>query len=287
MAFRKRIGAVDSMKSNSESTLSESNSSIRKEEIGIDMLERYTGTPPLELGNYILLTNFNKYLAKFSERYQSPIVSGSAFQCVTAKNEDISIIDFSIGSPTAALIMDLLSYRNPKPKGVIMLGMCGGLNKRLSVGEFILPIAAIRDDGASQHYMPPRVPALPTFNVQKVAAEVLVENKLRYRTGVIHTTDYRFWEFDEKFKEELIEERAIAIDMECATLFIAGFASKVAIGALMLVSDMPLTKHGIKTKKSASEVFSKFTELHLDLGIKSLQELKKRGDELDIRHYEW
>jgi len=258
-----------------------------KESIGLDMLERYTGCSANEIGNYILLTNFTRYIKEFSERFAAPIIAGSGFQTVNVPDEDMSLIDYKIGSPTAALVMDLLSYRKPKPKGVIMLGLCGGLNKRSKIGEFILPIAAIRDDGASSHYMPSRVPALPTFNIQKIISQVLVENGYTYRTGVIHTTDYRFWEFDEAFRRELIEERAISIDMECATLFITGFAVKVAIGALMLVSDLPLTKEGIKTKSSANHVFAEYTRSHLDLGIKACQELRSRGKTLDVRHFEW
>ncbi len=260
---------------------------MHKEAIGIDMLERYTGCAAEELGNYILLTNFTRYVQEFAAQFSVPILAGSGFQTVNVPSEDLSLIDYKIGSPTAALVMDLLSFRKPKPRAVIMLGMCGGLNKRLKIGEFILPIAAIRDDGASQHYMPPHVPALPTFNIQKILSQVLVEHGYSYRTGVIHTTDYRFWEFDEAFKSNLIQERAIAIDMECATLFITGFAVKVAIGALMLVSDLPLTKEGIKTKSSANHVFSQYTQKHLELGIKALQELRRRGDTLDVRHFEW
>ncbi|PIO48155.1 MAG: AMP nucleosidase [[Chlorobium] sp. 445] len=260
---------------------------VHKEVIGMDMLERYTGCAASELGNYILLTNFTRYVTEFAERFGVSVVSGSGFQTVNVPDEDLSLIDYKIGSPTAALVMDLLSFRKPKPRAVIMLGLCGGLNKRLKVGEFILPIAAIRDDGASQHYMPAHVPALPTFNIQKILSQVLVENGHTYRTGVIHTTDYRFWEFDDEFKQGLIQERAIAIDMECATLFITGFAVKVAIGALMLVSDLPLTKEGIKTKSSANHVFSQYTKMHLELGIKALQELRRRGDTLDVRHFEW
>ncbi|MFN3386634.1 MAG: AMP nucleosidase [Candidatus Thermochlorobacter sp.] len=260
---------------------------VHKEAIGMDMLERYTGCAASELGNYILLTNFTRYVTEFAERFGVSVVSGSGFQTVNVPDEDLSLIDYKIGSPTAALVMDLLSFRKPKPRAVIMLGLCGGLNKRLKVGEFILPIAAIRDDGASQHYMPSHVPALPTFNIQKILSQVLVENGHTYRTGVIHTTDYRFWEFDDEFKQGLIQERAIAIDMECATLFITGFAVKVAIGALMLVSDLPLTKEGIKTKSSANHVFAQYTKVHLELGIKALQELRRRGDTLDVRHFEW
>jgi AMP nucleosidase len=114
---------------------------------------------------------------------------------------------------------------------------------------------------------------------------VVVEKGYDYRTGVVHTTDYRFWEFNDLFKAQLYEERALAIDMETATLFIAGFASKVPIGALLLVSDLPLQRNGIKTKKSAKAVFRKFTDIHLEIGIKSMSEIATRGEH--IRHYKW
>jgi AMP nucleosidase len=163
--------------------------------------------------------------------------------------------------------------------------MCGGLHRSLKKGDFILPTAAIRDEGASVHFMPPQVPALPTFKIQKFVSDIIMERGLDYRTGVVHTTDYRFWEFDHKFKAQLYEERALAIDMETATLFVGGFASKVPIGALLLVSDLPLQRDGIKTKKSANAVFRDFTDLHLDIGIKSMSEIAERGEH--IRHYRW
>lgn len=259
---------------------------ITRAVIGLDMLERYTGTLAHEIQDYILLTNFSRYLTEFQAMNPTAeLREGSGFRSVNWKEGGISIIDYKIGSPTAALVMDLLSYR--KPKAVLMLGMCGGLNKKLKVGDFVLPMAAIRDDGTSNHYMPVRVPALPTFNIQKVASQILDEKKLLFRTGVIHTTDYRFWEFDEVFKEKLREERAIAIDMECSTLFVVGFARKVAIGALMLVSDLPLTREGIKTKSSANSVFKEYTSLHLKSGIETLVRLKESSSDADLRHYEW
>jgi AMP nucleosidase len=163
--------------------------------------------------------------------------------------------------------------------------MCGGLHRTLKVGDFVLPTAAIRDEGVSRHFLPPQVPALPTFKIQKFISDVVVEKGFDYRTGVVHTTDYRFWEFNDLFKAQLYEERALAIDMETATLFIAGFASKVPIGALLLVSDLPLQRNGIKTKKSAKAVFRKFTDIHLEIGIKSMSEIATRGEH--IRHYKW
>lgn len=259
---------------------------ITRSVIGLDMLERYTGSASAEIQDYILLTNFSRYINEFQTYFpSSKLHQGSGFTCVNAPEAGLSIVDYKIGSPTAALVMDLLSYR--KPKAVLMLGLCGGLNRKLKVGDFVLPMAAIRDDGTSVHYLPPRVPALPTFNIQKITSQILDENNLLFKTGVIHTTDYRFWEFDEVFINKLKEERAIAIDMECATLFIVGFARKVSIGALMLVSDLPLTREGIKTKSSSNQVFNEFTQKHLKTGIETLQRIQELKYNLDLRHYEW
>jgi AMP nucleosidase len=256
---------------------------VKKAKIARDMLERYTGSPPEAFGKQIILTNFDYYLERFHNLCGDIRTQGSAMAAVHSKSTGVSIVDFSIGSPTAALIIELLATIDPK--SVLLLGMCGGLHRSLKKGDFILPTAAIRDEGASRHFMPPQVPALPTFKIQKFVSQILVEKELDYRTGVVHTTDYRFWEFDEQFKAQLYEERALAIEMETATLFVAGFANKVPIGALLLVSDLPLRRGGIKTKKSANEVFRKFTDLHLEVGIKAMSEIAERGEH--IRHYKW
>lgn len=254
-----------------------------KQRIALDMLERYTGSHPRLFRKQIILTNFDYYIERFHNLCGDERTKGSAMTAVHSHSADVSIVNFSIGSPTAALIIELLSTVNPK--AVLLLGMCGGLHRSLKVGDFIIPTAAIRDEGASKHFMPARVPALPTFKVQKFVSQMLVEKGHDYRTGVIHTTDYRFWEFDEQFKADLYQERALAIDMECATLFITGFVSKVPIGSLLLVSDLPLRRGGIKTKKSAGSVFRQFTDLHLDIGIKAMSEIAERGEH--IRHYKW
>jgi AMP nucleosidase len=254
-----------------------------KHKIARDMLERYTGSPPEQFGKQIILTNFDYYLERFHTLCGDSRTQGSAMGVVHSSSTGVSIVDFSIGSPTAALIIELLATIDPK--AVLLLGMCGGLHRSLKIGDFILPTAAIRDEGASRHFMPTQVPALPTFKIQKFVSQIIIEKEMDYRTGVVHTTDYRFWEFDDKFKAQLYEERALAIEMESATLFVAGFASKVPIGALLLVSDLPLVRGGIKTKQSAKAVFRQFTDLHLEIGIKSMSEIAERGEH--IRHYKW
>lgn len=255
-----------------------------KWKIAADMLERYTGTAPEDFQKQIILTNFSHYTERFATLCDDTYATqGSAMSASHSREMGVSIIDFSIGSPVAALIIEILATADPK--AVLFLGITGGLHRSLKIGDFILPTAAIRDEGASRHFMPPQVPALPTFKIHKFVSQILVEHGHDYRTGVVHTTDYRFWEFDERFKAQLYEERALAIEMETATLFSVGFASKVPVGALLLVSDLPLKKDGIKTKESAKAVFRQFTDVHIEMGLKAMSEIAERGEH--IRHYRW
>ncbi len=255
-----------------------------KKKIAIDMLERYTGHNVEDFQKQIILTNFHYYIDRFNVLMDDSIYTkGSAFQAASSKKAKVTIVEFGVGSAMAALIIELLAV--VEPKAVLFLGMVGAVHRSLKVGDFILPIASIRAEGVSTHFLPEQVPALPTFKIQKFVSQILVENGYEYRTGTIHSTDYRFWEFNEEFKENLIEERVLGVEMETAALFVGGFVSKVNIGALLLVSDCPFKRDGIKTKKSAKSVFRQFTDKHIELGIEAMADIAERGEK--IRHYQW
>ena len=253
----------------------------KKKAVAKDMLARYSGADPDEISKHIILTNFQYYLEKFADKYKCKIKSGSALQIATSKKPDISMVCFNIGAPMSALVIEMLSSIDPS--GVVMLGMCGGLHRDLKIGDLFLPMAAIRDEGTSQHYLPSQVPALPTFTIQKYLSQVVVEKGLNYFAGVVHTTDYRLWEFDPSFIEMLKQEKVGAIEMETATLFISAFACKVPCGALLLVSDLPLKE--VKSSKSAKKVFSSYTEMHFDVGIEAMLGLEDNRDK--VRHFTW
>ncbi|MBI4399084.1 MAG: AMP nucleosidase [Candidatus Omnitrophica bacterium] len=257
----------------------------QRERVGLGMLERYTGSKQGDFFPYILLTNFDYYFNVFCKKAKVRFTSGSVMDTAHAPSQEISMINFRMGAPTAGLLIDILSYI--KPRAVLMLGMCGGLHPKLQIGEFILPMAAIRDEGTSAFYMPKEVPALPTFRIQKILSEVLGKMDTPYKTGVVHTTDYRFWEFDREFRNRLEKERAIAIEMECSALFIAGFRRKVPIGTLLLVSDLPLKKEGIKSQKISTWVFEKFSGLHLDTGVRTLREIQRLKGGINLRQFQW
>ena len=245
----------------------DNNNMQRPDKISHDALERYTGSPVADFGKYVLLTNFAKYVEEFAGLAKTE-VKGFNWKAAHWKEKNLSILDFGIGSPVAGMAMDILSYTDPTV--VIMLGMCGGIDDGVEVGDYLIPTASIRDEGTSQHYLHPAVPALPSFRVNHYLSKEIHERGLEYKTGIMKTTDYRMWEFNEAFIEELKEQRVIAIDMETATLFAAAYARGVRIGALMLVSDLPLRREGIKTKESSREIFDRFSQAHLDIGIKTM-----------------
>jgi AMP nucleosidase len=245
-----------------------------KEEIVKNWLPRYTGQKLEDFGTHILLTNFRSYLDFFAGYYNTSIVDPNAnMPCVTA--DGITMIDFSMGSPNAATIMDLLSAI--KPHAVLFLGKCGGLKKKSELGDLILPIAAIRHEGTSNDYLPPEVPALPAFNLQRAVSTTIRNFNRDYWTGTVLTTNRRVWEYDEEFKNYLREVRAMAIDMETATIFTVGFANEIPAGALLLVSDQPMISSGVKTYESDKVITNLFVEDHIKIGIESLKELKNFG----------
>ena len=250
-----------------------------KEEIVNNWLPRYTGMALEEFGQYILLTNFSKYVELFATWNNVEVVGmDKPMQSATANG--ITIINFGMGSPTAATIMDLLTAI--KPQAVLFLGKCGGLKKRNKLGDLILPIAAIRGEGTSNDYFPSEVPALPAFALQKAISTTIRDNDLDYWTGTVYTTNRRVWEHDEDFKTYLQKIRAYAIDMETATIFSVGFYNKIPTGAILLVSDQPMIPEGIKTEESDKKVTASFVETHLKIGIESLKQLINNG--LTVRH---
>lgn len=256
---------------------------LRPDSYARNTLERYTGSSVEEFGSYILLCNFQRYVEDFSEISSSPIKSGY-WNVVHDQKSDISIINHGVGSPSAGIIMHCLSFLD-KLECVIMLGMCGGIDDDVKIGDIIIPTASIRDEGTSQHYLPKDVPAQPTFWLNRVSEDVILKKlKKKPKSGIMLTTDYRMWEFDEEFIDYILKHRILAIDMEIATLFSVGYALNVATGAIMLISDLPLRKGGIKSKDSAQVIFSEHTDTHLGIGIQVMEEIKSQKKVYDKTH---
>jgi AMP nucleosidase len=250
-----------------------------KQEIVKNWLPRYTGTTLDKFGKYILLTNFHNYVDLFA-KWNNVKVHGADKPMPNATANGITIINFGMGSASAATVMDLLSAISPK--ACLFLGKCGGLKKKNKLGDMILPIAAIRGEGTSNDYYPPEVPALPAFSLQKAVSTTIRNHKKDYWTGTVYSTNRRVWEHDGDFKKYLMKIRAMAIDMETATIFITGFANQMPSGALLLVSDQPMIPEGVKTAASDLKITERFVSSHLRIGIDSLNELINNG--LTVKH---
>ncbi|MDJ0653459.1 MAG: AMP nucleosidase [Xanthomonadales bacterium] len=256
---------------------------LTKLEITQNWLPRYTSMPLDKFGDYILLTNFDNYVRTFADWFGCEVYGEGRPMQASTNSDGITIINFGMGSSQAATIMDLLTA--VQPKGVLFLGKCGGLKKSTEIGHFILPIAAIRGEGTSDDYLDPMVPALPSFKLHKFVSDHIHQEGHDYRTGVIYTTNRRVWEHDEQFHERLRETTSIGVDMETATLFIVGHKNQISRGALLLVSDVPVTPDGVKTEAMDKKVTQNWADVHLRMGVDSMTEIGQKGE--TIKHFRY
>jgi AMP nucleosidase len=254
-----------------------------KKEIVENWLPRYTGTSLTDFGDYVLLTNFGNYLEVFAKLTGAKI-AGIDRSMPNATADGITMVMFGMGSAMAATVMDLLSAI--KPKAVLLLGKCGGLKRKNKIGDLVLPIAAIRGDGASNDYLLPEVPALPAFSLQRAVSTVIRDLEQDYWTGTVYTTNRRVWEHDNEFKQYLRKTRSMAIDMETATIFAAGFANSIPAGALLLVSDQPMVPEGVKTEASDRKVTAQYVERHIHIGIEALRLIRRHGSSVKHLRFE-
>lgn len=239
-----------------------------KEEIVANWLPRYTKRKLEDFSDCILLTNFQNYVVIFADKYHVPVLGNDA-NMSSADANGITIINFGMGSPNAATIMDLLGAIHPK--ACLFLGKCGGISHKNQLGDLILPIAAIRGEGTSNDYYPPEVPALPAFMMQRAVSSAIRDHARDYWTGTVYTTNRRIWEHDDDFKQYLKRTRVMCVDMETATLFTTGFFNHIPIGALLLVSDTPMVPEGVKTEKSDNMVTKNYAAEHVQIGVDSLR----------------
>ncbi|MBU0675462.1 MAG: AMP nucleosidase [Proteobacteria bacterium] len=254
--------------------------SLKEHEYILQTLERYTNCRLENFCDHILITNFRQYLNAFREKTGGEYCEGN-FRLVNAPELNCTMIDFGIGSPQAALIINCLAYLD-NLKSVIMLGMCGGIDDTLEFGDYVVPSAAIRGEGTSRHYLPPEFPAIPASSINLYCIGAVRKiNALSLRCGIVYTTDRRLWEFDDEFVDYLRRLRILAIDMELATLFSVAYHYEVPIGSIMLVSDMPLQKKGVKDRKMSEQVFEQHMAQHIDLAMDAVHNIQVNWKELE------
>jgi AMP nucleosidase len=287
-------------------------------------LRHYTGTPPAHVQNYILFTNYHRYVDEFvrwacsqlSEDGPWRMLSCAGGLEITAANADpaaaiadsawrrhqmpayhlvgpdrsgITLVNIGVGPSNAKTITDHLAVM--RPEAWLMIGHCGGLRPSQRIGDYVLAHAYLRDDHVLDDVLPPEIPIPALAEIQValnraaeiVSGETAEQLKLRLRTGTVVTSDDRNWEL--RYTRSALrfsQSRAVAIDMESATLAAQGFRFRVPYGTLLCVSDKPI--HGeIKLPGQANAFYERAISEHLRIGIAACDELRRTGNRLHSR----
>jgi AMP nucleosidase len=282
-------------------------------------LHHYTGTSPDHFQGFVLLTNYQRYLDEFvaygleqiknSSEYEELVIPGNAIyrrgdDTVTLpknlpqmpayhlKRKDgmgITFINIGVGPTNAKTITDHLAVL--RPHCWFMLGHCAGLRSTQALGDYVLAHGYVREDNVLNQDLPTWIPVPPIAEVQ-VALQQAVENivlkkealKTGMRTGTVVTTDNRNWELrSDEIYERFRQSRAIALDMESATVAANGFRFRVPYGSLLCVSDKPI--HGeIKLRGMANNFYNERVSQHLRIGLEAIRLLRSQGvDQLHSR----
>jgi AMP nucleosidase len=217
-------------------------------------------------------------------KYQMP-----AYHLIAPSGGGISLVNIGVGPSNAKTICDHLAVL--RPEVWLMIGHCGGLRPSQTIGDYVLAHAYLRDDHVLDDVLPIEIPIPPIAEVQqalydaaaRVTGEEAMELKARLRTGTVVTTDDRNWELRYTLSAlRFNQSRAVAIDMESATVAAQGYRFRVPYGTLLCVSDKPL--HGeIKLPGQANAFYERAISQHLRIGIETLRILKEEGGQLHSR----
>ena len=270
-------------------------------------LRHYTGTAPEHFQNFVLFTNYQFYIDEFVRLGHAALADlGSgysafvepekvpqmpAYHLTRPDRSGITMVNIGVGPANAKTITDHIAVL--RPHAWIMLGHCAGLRNTQQLGDYVLAHGYVREDHVLDEDLPLWVP-IPALAEIQVALEAAVsdvtqlkgaELKRIMRTGTVASTDNRNWELlpDNGPQRRFSQSRAVALDMESATIAANGFRFRVPYGTLLCVSDKPL--HGeIKLPGMANHFYRERVDQHLRIGIRALELLREQGvDQLHSR----
>ena len=287
--------------------------SAERVDYSLHRLRHYTGTDPSGFQSFVLFTNYQRYIDEFIAYGLKEIEAGRALRFIEPGNritepgkeptvpplakmpqmpayhlvqpdgEGITLVNIGVGPSNAKTATDHIAVL--RPHVWLMVGHCGGLRASQRLGDYVLANAYLRDDHVLDSLLPLAIPVPTIAEVQLALASAVTEvtglkgkvQKERLRTGTVVTTDDRNWElrFDE-LAVRFNQSRAIAIDMESATIAANGYRFRVPYGTLLCVSDRPL--HGeIKLPGMADAFYEERVSQHLQIGIKALEYMREEA----------
>lgn len=281
-------------------------------------LQHYTGTLPEHFQGFVLLTNYQRYVDEFIQfaisqlndeknGYSELVIPGNiscrqlkdiptntklpqmpAYHLKRADGMGITFINIGVGPSNAKTITDHVAVL--RPHCWLMVGHCAGLRVSQTLGDYVLAHAYVREDHVLDQDFPLWIPLPPIAEVQVALQEAVAnishqkgsEVKLGMRTGTVVTTDNRNWELrSQENYERFRKSRAVAVDMESATVAANGFRFRVPYGTLLCVSDKPI--HGeIKLQGMANKFYSERVNQHLKIGLEAVRILRTHG--VDLLH---
>ena len=277
-------------------------------------LSHYTATDPDHFQNYVLFTNYQFYVEEFetiartmladpASGYTAFVAPGNSvitgpddelrpstktpqmptYHLKRADGNGITLVNIGVGPSNAKTATDHIAVL--RPHAWLMVGHCAGLRNSQSLGDFCLAHAYLREDHVLDDDLPIWVP-IPALAEIQIALEDAVEAvtqlegyelKRIMRTGTVATIDNRNWELRDQSGpvRRLSQSRAIALDMESATIAANGFRFRVPYGTLLCVSDKPL--HGeLKLPGMASEFYRTQVSRHLQIGVRAMELLRQQ-----------
>ena len=213
--------------------------------LSIDRLEHYTGTSAEMFQRYVLLTNYDWHVEEFRAALpgcvgpNSPGRQMPAWHHVLPGHTGVSMVNIGVGPPNAKTLTDHLAVL--RPDMVLMIGHCAGLRNHQDIGDLVLATAYMRDDRVLDDLLPLSVPVVSNHTLNSLLLDELTTRGLRSRMGVVFTTANRNWELHlSAVQDQLQASRALAVDMESATVAANGFRYRIPTATLLAVSDKPL-----------------------------------------------
>jgi AMP nucleosidase len=248
--------------------------------LSIDRLQHYTGTRAEDFQRYVLLTNYSWHIEEFRRALPDaigPAADGRqmpAYHFPLPGRAGITMINIGVGPSNAKTITDHLAVL--RPDLLLMIGHCGGLRNHQAIGDLVLATAYLRDDRVLDDVLPLSVPVVSNHTLNTLLLDEVSARGLRSRMGIVFTTVNRNWEFQlSSVDERLRLSRAIAVDMESATVAANGFRYRIPTATLLAVSDKPLHARP-KLNEDAQAFYAATRQQHVEIAIAVADRVRQR-----------
>jgi AMP nucleosidase len=247
--------------------------------LSLERLAHYCGTPAESFQRHILFTNYAIHVEAFRERFPDaegpsrPDVQMPAWHHPTPAGDGVSLVNIGVGPSNAKTITDHVAVL--RPDTMLMIGHCGGLRNHQDVGDFVLATSFLRADHVLDEVLPTNVPVIPNHRLTTFLLDALAARDVRYRLGIVHTTDNRNWELNQgPTLAAMRAARCVAVDMESATIAANGFRYRIPNATLLSVSDKPL--HAApKLAGAALEFYRASKQVHLDIALDCIARVRR------------